>query len=184
MPEPVVFRVDLTPVAQPRARARAIPTDRRGRGDERVWTAQMYNVTTIKIAGTRKTKPHPIVAFKAAVALTAQAKFRRPLTGPLKVDMCFVFPRESSKVWKTKPMFRYWHTSKPDRDNLDKAVMDAMKDIAWHDDNQAALGEIVKFRCGAGDEPCVIVRVSELPDEVKTWADEFLGERKSETLLF
>ena len=180
----VVFRVDSLPIAQPRARARAVPTDKRRRNGERIYTAQFYNVTTIKIAGTKKTKPHPILAFKAAVAKSAEAKFRKPLTGPLKVDMCFIFPRESSKVWKSKPMHRYWHKCKPDRDNLDKAVMDALKDIAWNDDSQAALGEIAKFRCGAGDEPCVIVRVSELSDEVKTWADEFLGDRKRETMLF
>jgi Holliday junction resolvase RusA-like endonuclease len=31
-------------------------------------------------------------------------------------------------------MPRLPHTSKPDRDNLDKAVMDALKGIAWIDD--------------------------------------------------
>ena len=183
MSKPIVFRVDLTPVGQPRARAVAVPTGKY-RSGQQVWTARTHPVTHIKTPKGQPNKLHPIVRFREAVALTAKAKFRRPMTGPLRVELLCVFLRESKKVWKTRPMHRYWHQSKPDADNVAKAVLDAMTETAWQDDSQVCELIVTKFRCGAGDQPCVIVRVSELPDEVTTWADEFLGERKTETILF
>ena len=183
MRKPVVFRVDLEPVGQPRPRAVAVPTGKY-RAGQQLWTARTHPVTHIKTPKGQKNKLHPIVPFREAIALTAKAMFRRPFEGPLRVELLCVFRRESKRIWKTKPMYRYWHCSKPDGDNVAKAVLDAMTGEAWADDSQVCELIVSKMRCGAGDEPCVIVRVSELGDEVVTWADEFLGERKAETLLF
>lgn len=41
-------------------------------------------------------------------------------------------------------MPQIWHIKKPDRDNLDKAVLDALTGIFWHDDCQVCSGTIEK----------------------------------------
>lgn len=149
MSEPITIRVPAIPVAQPRPRAVKFGN-----------TARVHEVTHVKQAdGSRK--PHPINAFKATVRLAATAIYTGPpLTGPLRVDCLFVFPRHGNRIWKTKPMLRYWHVHKPDRDNLDKAVLDALKGTVLADDASVCDGRITK-QCAAGDEQphCVITIV-------------------------
>jgi Holliday junction resolvase RusA-like endonuclease len=73
-----------------------------------------------------------------------------PLYGPIKVSIDFMFSRPKSHYGTGKnanllkmnaPM---WHTSKPDRDNLDKLCLDAMSKIFWRDDSQVCDGTIRK----------------------------------------
>ena len=85
-----------------------------------------------------------------------------PLTGPLRCDLTFVMPRPKSMIWKTREMPRAFHASKPDRDNLDKAVMDALKGIAWIDDAQVCQGEIQKWIAGGDEQPHALIRIAEL----------------------
>jgi len=74
------------------------------------------------------------------------------MPGPFGVDLYFVFPRPQSIVWKTKPMPGLWHMIKPDRDNLDKAILDSLTGIFWKDDCQVCCGSIRKT-VAAGHEP-------------------------------
>lgn len=69
---------------------------------------------------------------------------------PLEVDLFFVFPRPKSRVWKTKPMPPYWHTSKPDKDNLEKLVFDALEGICWKNDSQICSGDTKKWVASGG----------------------------------
>jgi Holliday junction resolvase RusA-like endonuclease len=62
---------------------------------------------------------------------------KRPLTGPLFVLTHFVFPAPASK----KPVHRKAyhqmpHAQKPDADNLEKFLNDALNGIVWNDDCQ------------------------------------------------
>lgn len=133
--------VPAVPVAQPRPRATAV-----GRH------ARVYNA------------PGPVDAFKASVRLAASAAFNgAPLEGPLRVDAIFVFPRTKSMIWKTKPMPRVWHAKKPDRDNLDKSVLDALTGLLWRDDAQVCAGELEKWIAAGDEQPHVRIVVSELP---------------------
>ena len=144
-----VFTIPAVPVAQPRARARA-------QGKH----VRIYNPTTIKKAdGTRK--PHPIAAFKATARLVAQQIYvdAPPLIGPVEVNACFIFPRPTKHIWKTKPMPRYPHAVKPDRDNLDKALLDALTGTVWRDDAQVYKGLIEKYYAAGDEQPRVIVRI-------------------------
>ncbi|MEM9588985.1 MAG: RusA family crossover junction endodeoxyribonuclease, partial [Planctomycetota bacterium] len=106
MPDPIRIYVPAVPVAQPRPRATI-----------RGFHAAVYTPSK-----------HPVEAFKATVRMAAAdvMRGRAPLQGPLRVDAEFVFPRPRNRVWKTKPMPRERHTKKPDRDNLDKAALDAL----------------------------------------------------------
>src|SRR5690606_28628451 len=105
----------------------------------------------------------PIHSFKATVRMAAQAAYNGPpLECPVRCDVTFVFPRQQNKVWKTRDMPRYWHTKKPDRDNLDKAVMDALSGLLWRDDCQVCYGTIQKYHAAGDEQPHVEILVSEL----------------------
>ena len=74
----------------------------------------------------------------------------KPLSGPLCVDIDFYFPhikghygtgRNEGKLKASAPI---WHTVKPDRDNLDKLVLDTLSKKFWRDDCQVCDGRITK----------------------------------------
>ena len=67
------------------------------------------------------------------------------LDGPLRCDAVFVMPRTQSQICKKKPMPRIPHQKKLDRDNLDKALMDALKGLrGW----MIARSARMRFRSG------------------------------------
>jgi Holliday junction resolvase RusA-like endonuclease len=117
----------------------------------------MYTPTKIKTADGKK-KDHPIVAFKATVRMAFERKFSgSPFTAPIRVDCCFVMPRPQKLMRKSDPSGRIPHAQKPDRDNLDKAVLDALKGLAWIDDCQASAGFIEKWWTAKDEAAHVVV---------------------------
>lgn len=152
-PAAIRFTVPAVPVAQPRPRAV------QGHNGH----ARMHEVTHIKNAdGTRK--PHPIAAFKATVRMAAEQAYQGPpLEGPLRMTIVFVFPRTTSQIWKTRPMPRLHHTKTPDRDNCEKAVMDALKGTVFADDAQVCCGEVSKWIAAGDEQPHVEVTIEQLP---------------------
>lgn len=81
---------------------------------------------------------------------------------PISVFIQFVLPRPKSKIRKLSDNPRYHHCSKPDIDNVTKAVLDALQGIVWRDDSCIAELHTVKL-VAAGDElPSVEVTVNEL----------------------
>lgn len=112
----------------------------------------------------------PIADFKAAVKLAArQIHAAAPLEGPLIVSVAFIFPRPASKpTWIKKGTAWFWpwkdgarvpHIVKPDRDNLDKAVLDALKGITFGDDKQACAGTITKWIAADDEQPHVALTI-------------------------
>jgi Holliday junction resolvase RusA-like endonuclease len=101
-------------------------------------------------------------AFKAAVQMAAsQAYSGPPLEGPIGMDLTFIFPRPKS-VPKKYGEGRQWHTVKPDRDNLQKSVQDALNGILYRDDAQICDGFVTKYRAAADEQPHVVVCIWEL----------------------
>lgn len=142
------IHVPAVPVAQPRQRHRLM---------------KVGNKTFSQNYTPRK---HPVRAFKARVRLAAkEAGEIAVLTGPLRVDVTFIMPRPGRLVWKTRPMPRVPHTSTPDRDNLDKAVMDALSGLLWNDDAQVCQGTVEKWIAAGDEEPHVEIVVSELVEK-------------------
>ena len=69
-----------------------------------------------------------------------------PLGGPLRVDVLAYFAMPPS--WsgaKKRRMSGEWHTSKPDRDNIEKLYLDALNGLVWKDDALIADGRCAKF---------------------------------------
>jgi Holliday junction resolvase len=67
------------------------------------------------------------------------------LTGPLMVNMEFYFrPPKSWSKKKLAESLNNWHTQKPDKDNLEKTIMDAMNGHVYKDDSQVCVGQTLK----------------------------------------
>jgi Holliday junction resolvase RusA-like endonuclease len=136
------FFVTGHPKSQPRARARQF-----GKG--------VYN-------------PDTADGWKACIRADWKALQQPAWEGPLKVSLTFYFARPAAhygtgkNALNLKPTAPLWHTKKPDRDNLDKAVMDALTNAgAWADDCQVCAGSIRKVW---GPLPGVRISISEAPD--------------------
>jgi Holliday junction resolvase RusA-like endonuclease len=148
----ITFRIPAVPVAQPRAKATTVGGHTR-----------MYTPTTKKTSdGSRRS--NGVAEFKAQIRLVAaQVYTGPPLTVPIRVDCLFVFPRHQGKFWKNKPMPRYPHTSRPDRDNLDKLVLDSLSGIVWLNDWLVFAGYVEKWHAAGDEQAFVEIRVTPMP---------------------
>jgi crossover junction endodeoxyribonuclease RusA len=77
---------------------------------------------------------------------------------PLRVDLAFYFKRPKSVRDRIHP------TVKPDKDKLERAVLDALTGAIYADDAQVTQGETSKFY---GEWECVKIKVMPVPIEVK-----------------
>lgn len=89
--------------------------------------------------------------------------------GPVRVDATFVFPRPKAHFRGKSQTIRLdapvYHISKPDRDNLDKALMDALTDMqVFKDDCIAACGGITKLYAAPGQAAGVRVHIISLQE--------------------
>lgn len=133
----ISFRVFGDPKAQPRPRAFV----RKMNNGQHI--ARVYDAKTAE-------------GWKSAVADAARGCVPfPPIVGPVKLDIEFLFARPNAHYLKSglrtnAPMY---HTSRPDRDNLEKAVLDALTNIGmWKDDSQICCGEITKRYVHSGEE--------------------------------
>lgn len=131
------FRADGLPKAQPRAKATM-------RGKH----AGVYD-------------PGTSDGWKAIVALAARPhRPVEPISGPVRVTIDLFFPRPKRLMRKSDPDYPIAHTSKPDRDNCEKAILDALtQDGWWHDDAQVCGGEVCKWYVSKGGRPGVQIEV-------------------------
>lgn len=140
---PITFTVRGEPKAQPRPRAFA-----RKFGNGKV-AARMYD------AGTAE-------GWKGLIALAAKPFMpAAPIEGPLRVDIDFFFPRPGRLMRKKDPDVPIPHDSKPDRDNCEKAVLDALTQLGfWRDDAQVCEGEVRKFYASKSGTPHAKIQIS------------------------
>ncbi|MDX2148060.1 MAG: RusA family crossover junction endodeoxyribonuclease [Planctomycetota bacterium] len=155
MNERFSFSVACTPAGQPRLRARVVP----GRGD--AWNARKRK------AFAHLYTPDTADGFKSAIVLAARAAGlpREPWAGAVRLTVDVFFARPQRLLKRSSPAGVIRHTAKPDRDNLDKVVMDALTRAGlWHDDAQVCDGWVRKWYVALGGEPGVVVVAERLPD--------------------
>lgn len=147
----ITFRVHGEPKGQPRPRAFA-----RKMGDR--FVARVFD------SGTAE-------QWKSLIAAEAKAHIpAMPLVGPVAVDASFIFSRPNKHFVANNPSRPLradapeWHTTKPDRDNLEKALLDALTQLGgfWHDDCQVCAGEVRK---AYGSHPGVYLQIRSLEKE-------------------
>lgn len=145
----ISFRVRCTPVGQPRAKAARIG------GFVRMYTPNTAN------------------DFKGAVQAAAieAGLLNKLLEGPIRLRLVFRMPRPKSHFGtgknssKLKDSAAYWHTTKPDLDNIEKALKDALSDIrAWRDDCQVCSVEKCKVYVEGLEAPVSDVSIEPLEE--------------------
>lgn len=103
--------------------------------------------------------------WKGAIALAAKPHApSAPILGPVMLNVTFFFKRPNAHFVANNPARELrddaptWHTNKPDRDNLEKALLDALTQLGsfWHDDTQVCAGEVRKVY---GPKPGAIVEI-------------------------
>lgn len=117
-------------------------------------------------------------AWKEMAAHAIAAQYHGEIMeGAIYVKIAAIFPLPKSYYRKKKPIPRDWHTSKPDVDNVAKAVLDATGNVGraikgvfsagksklWHDDCQVARLWTDKITGAQGEEPRIIMQVGKLP---------------------
>lgn len=93
---------------------------------------------------------------------------------PVRMDIAFNFPRPTSQTKRERK--NNYHFRKPDRDNLEKSICDALEGLFFKNDSQVCAGEVAKFYCGHGctyAEPGVFIKITEIVFNTKqggvTW---------------
>ncbi len=111
-------------------------------------------VKATKVGGfVRVYTPGTANDFKASIkeAATKAGLRGKLMTGPLRVtiETFFARPKSHFRGGKNAGVLRdsapEWHTTKPDRDNVEKACLDALTAIGvWKDDSQVCDGPVTK----------------------------------------
>ncbi len=140
--------INAEPKAQPRPKARAIK-----KGGK--WIGSVYTPNTAK-------------AWKEAVVLQMKKHAGTYAKGePVKLHLIFYFRRPQSHftsngaLTKNARETQIFHTQKPDFDNLEKAVADAINNAkVWHDDSQATVSLTEKV--WSSDSEGCLIRIEKL----------------------
>src|SRR5262245_48632931 len=111
--------------------------------------------------------PKTAEGWKSLIAQAAEKVLpKTPLSGPIRMHASFIFARPKSHFrsnGQLKASAPVWHTSTPDRDNLEKAVSDALTHIGfWEDDSRVCAGEVMKRYAKIDERPGAILLISEL----------------------
>ncbi|MBX3380919.1 MAG: RusA family crossover junction endodeoxyribonuclease [Phycisphaeraceae bacterium] len=101
-------------------------------------------------------------AWRAAVQAFALQAGVKPIGGPVTLRLTFSMPRPkqhhigSDRAKPIRANAPKAHTGKPDVTKMVRAVEDALKGIAWHDDSQVVYQENTKHYA---DEPGATVQI-------------------------
>ncbi len=160
-----LMRVVGLPAPQPRPKARVVFRDQDPR-NARLWQYNRFGqrVGTINDFTAHIYNPSSADEWKRDIIRTATNYMpASPHSAPLKVDIDFLFPRPQRLLKPSVPMTRLPLDIRPDRDNLDKAVLDALTDCEYlADDKIVFAGQPAKYYVARdGEEPGAVIKVSE-----------------------
>ena len=86
-------------------------------------------------------------SWKSLIALAARDHLpAAPLACPVRVDVEFYFRRPLRLQKKSSPEGYIPHTAKPDRDNLDKALLDTLTQIGFFQDDALVVEGTIRKR--------------------------------------
>ncbi len=103
--------------------------------------------------------------WKSSIALKVGGG-RTPLTCPISLDVCFIFPFPKKIAKRAMAEEFILHTSKPDIDNALKAVMDVLTELfIWVDDAQVVKVTAYKRYATGSSAPGAEIRVLAIEEE-------------------
>lgn len=104
-------------------------------------------------------------AFETVVANAAAAVVPKVLEGPVQVDIVAIMPRPKRLMRKAdKPGF-IWAPTRPDADNIRKAVLDGLQRTVLRDDATVVKGGTAKVYHEKGGLPRTLIVIRELSPE-------------------
>lgn len=164
-----VEAIELTIAGTPRARPRARHTARIIRGKAVSMSYQPKKLTINRKTG--KPTPDSLAWVRAQAwydavhaALWKHGRPAQPWTGPVRCTIDVYFERPQRLLKKSSPAEAMRHTAKPDRDNLDKSILDALTEAGlWEDDAQVCDGPVRKWYVAKGCGPGVVIRAERIP---------------------
>ena len=104
--------------------------------------------------------PKRVTRWEDAVREEALKHFQVPFNGPVALSLVFYLKRP-----KTRLKENYVVTT-PDMDNLEKAVLDGLNEVAYEDDKFVVVKNCVKLYCRSGG-PRVEVTVIPLRNQLR-----------------
>lgn len=120
----------------------------------------------VRVRGvTRTFTPQQTIDFENRVRLAAQAAGAKPIDGPVELLVYAFWPLPKSQHRKKEPRRGSFKTTKPDWDNIGKAVSDALNGIAYTDDSQVARATVWKITSAQGAPASVVVEVRSLRED-------------------
>lgn len=160
-------RIELTVSCNPVGQPRPQPTIRRGKGGK-VFPGMFHPDSPGKSEKARK-RAAPYMAAKAFSDAIQTAVWQSglrpssPWSGPIRLDYDVFFERPKYMLAKKFPDSTFLHTAKPDRDNLEKPIMDALKKAGLLvDDCFVCEGEPRKWYAARGCGPGVRIVVTRI----------------------
>jgi Holliday junction resolvase RusA-like endonuclease len=100
--------------------------------------------------------------FENAVRKRAEEIFKKPLQGPIILEVTFFLPRPKYLVWKTKPMPKIPNTKRPDLSNYVKSIEDSLNGVAYNDDGQISVLIASKYYQEGGKGPWTQIELMEI----------------------
>lgn len=82
---------------------------------------------------------------------------------PIWVDLDFVFARRAVPKNQSNRKCMVWRAKRPDKDNLEKAIFDALNEWLWADDKQIIGGTTRKFDSPNYGKPKICIKVQKAP---------------------
>jgi Holliday junction resolvase RusA-like endonuclease len=84
-----------------------------------------------------------------------------PIEGPVRLRVTFLLPRPKNRCRRKDSPEPLWCTTKPDFDNLSKAIADCLTQQGWwRDDAQVVEAHITKQWHAIGERPGAWIQVS------------------------
>lgn len=167
---PEASRIELVIAGTPRARPRARHGARIIAGKAVSFSYQPKKLTINKRTG--KPTPDSLAWVRAQAwydAVRCALLPQRPAvpwTGPVRCTIDVYFERPQRLMKKSSPQGPVRHTAKPDRDNTDKSILDALTEAGlWEDDAQVCDGPVRKWYVAKGCGPGVIVVAERIVEE-------------------
>lgn len=121
-------------------------------------TSQMKGISNGRVF----TKPAVLQAKAKLKAHLAKHRPDTPMLGAISFRAYWVFPwlKKDAKISKTRDIIP--HTSKPDCDNINKALADCMTELGfWKDDSQVVDLHVQKHR---GSKPGIMIIINRIVD--------------------
>ena len=108
---------------------------------------------------------HPVNDWKKRIMVALATQFDGDiLDGPVRLDVTFLMPRPKRLMRRKDPEGEVWHTTRPDADNLVKALKDACSGVIYKDDSQVCELIVRKKHHAKGGHPAAMVEVGCLSD--------------------